>query len=600
MDIGTHSIHLAQMEMGKAGPRIVSLVEEPLGLEAGLNENERFQAVARKVQDMLKRVHSRTKNAVFSVPGQSVFVRRIKLPRTTPDRMERIIRFEARQQIPFPLDKTIMEYQIFDDATSPEVNVLLVAIKRDYIMNFMKMVRRTGLRPVSISVSTLALYNFHELNNSGRDLIAKPAAKAAAKEKPQKGKKGKKGEPEPEAEVEGEGEEAIESMGFEEIKAYINLGASLMDLAIPKPGREQMIGFPRSVPLAGNDMDRAIRDKLAIEDLGRARQIKEERAVVLATDFELEGDPNHVDMDASEAVTGVADRLISEMRRSLDFYISQPDGVAVDSLVISGGLARLRYLDKYIEEKMGLPVEKVALKHPQIRPPETMPEDFSPFAVAVGLAMQGLQLAQNKIDFLPEDYKIVRGMKERKFEVIGLVVMLLLIIGLSVDVGSNYIAAYRNQAEQYEQFRNESQKINNEITEAQKRDTAIAKAYQQLAKAVGQRDFWFNFLNTVHQNRPADVMIDDIYLYIDGNVVIKGASPSQTSINQFVTDLGAAKELISSVKFLDISTRPKTDARFRTGVYDFTLLVRTMIRKGRVRPIGEPPLEPTPIGGATR
>ena len=170
-----------------------------------------------------------------------------------------------------------MEYQVFEEGDSNEVNVLLVAIKRDYITNFMKLVRRTGLRPVAISVSSLALYNFNELNNSSRDLTGQLAKEKAAKAKARlkEEAKNKKGKKKNEAVPGGEARPMPKRMCWriwasKKFKAYVNLGASLMDLAIPKPGVARMIGFTRSVPLAGNEMDRAIRDKLALSDLAQA------------------------------------------------------------------------------------------------------------------------------------------------------------------------------------------------------------------------------------------------------------------------------------------------------------------------------------------
>src|SRR5258706_6505027 len=131
---------------------------------------------------MVKKAGIRTRNAVFWVRVQSVFVRRRKLPKASQQRMGQMIRFEARQQIPFPLDQTILQYQVFEEPGEAEADVLLVAVKRDYINHFMRMINRTGLRPLAVSVSSLALYNFHELNTSARDLSL-AGAKKKKKEK---------------------------------------------------------------------------------------------------------------------------------------------------------------------------------------------------------------------------------------------------------------------------------------------------------------------------------------------------------------------------------------------------------------------------------
>lgn len=613
VDIGTHSIRVAQMEMGKGGPRVVALLEERIKTEAGHSEAQRNQAIAKQLQDLLKRGRVGTKNAVFCVPGQSVFVRRIKLPKTTEERMARIIRFEARQQIPFPLDKTIMEYQIFEEGDSSEVNVLLVAIKRDFILNFMKMVRRTGLKALAISVSSLALYNFNELNGSTRDLLAKPdKAKPAAKEKGAKEPKAAKGglfgllkkgdknaKPQAAAAVAPleDDELAMEDMGFEEIQAYVNVGASLMDLAIPKPGGARMIGFTRSVPLAGNEMDRAVRDKLGLDDLAQACRLKEQEAGVMSTEFEMEADAESLNMEASEAVTQVADRLISELRRSLDFYISQPDGVAVDSIVLSGGLAKLRYLASYIEEKMGLPVALAEPRNAQLRLPDPLPADFSAFAVAMGLGLQGLQVAQNKINFLPEELKNVRSVQERPWELVGMGAMLLGIIGLSfVSVGSGYTTQYKRQVESMNSKVQEASQWNSKITEAETQRKNVATAYEKLAKATTLRDFMLLVARLFVERLPAEVLVDEIQLRLDGTVVVRGKSPSQYAVSSQL--LKGLEELKGGIFAVQVNSMNQVrDPRFAVpSVYDYTITLKTFMRRARIRSLGEQPARRNQMG----
>src|SRR5687768_11845080 len=127
VDIGSTAIRVAQMEIAKGGLRVVSLMEESLLIDPALSEAQKAQYVARKLTELLKRNNIRSKNAVFSVPGQSVFVRRRKLPKAAEERMAQMIRFEARQQIPFPLDQTILQYQVFEEPDQAETDVLLVA-----------------------------------------------------------------------------------------------------------------------------------------------------------------------------------------------------------------------------------------------------------------------------------------------------------------------------------------------------------------------------------------------------------------------------------------------------------------------------------------
>lgn len=625
VDIGSQWIRIAHMEMAKSGPRVLSLIEEEIkATDPSLNEGQRHQAIGKQIQDLLKAHRIRTRKAVFSVPGQTVFVRQFPLPKASPERMKRMVNFEARQRVPFPLEKTIMEFQLFESDQPNEVNVLLVAIKREFIINFMRLVRRTGLNPLGITVSSVALYNFHELNASTRDLseaglCKKPVRKKAEKKKtrpPKKAKKGKKGQPEevPAEQTEDELLDGIEAggdieevvaaqQGFEEIPAFVNLGASLMDLAIPKPGASRMIGFTRSVPLAGNEMDRVVRDRLQLDDINKAREIKEREAVVLASDFEFEGDPESVNMEASEAVTAIADRIISELRRSLDYYISQPDGVAVDSIVLSGGLARLGFLPNYIEEKMGVPVTLAEPRHAQLRMPDNLPESVAPFTQAIGMGLQGLGLAQNTVNFLPEEIKNIRQLQSRRWELAAMVVMLLAIIGLGFNVGGARSAAYsatiNNLNNRISQYQQESQMIR-EI-EAQHQE--VAQAYEQLAQAAGNQNFWLDFLAQFIEHRPADVLITELDMRLDGNVVIQGVAPGSASVTQFVNQLrdmtaGAVdptpENPTGSMAVRIVSMEEDARRTLGAGTQVFTIVMKTYVQLGRVRIFGQRPVEPTP------
>jgi hypothetical protein len=295
-------------------------------------------------------------------------------------------------------------------------------------------------------------------------------------------------------------------------------------------------------------------------------------------------------MEASAAVTGVADRMISELRRSLDFYISQPDGVAVDSIVLSGGLARMKYLASYIEEKLGVPVELAEAKNPQLRMPDAPPDPFCPFASSVGLAAQGLGYAQNTIDFLPEDIKNVRGLQERRYEVALMIAMLVVIVLMSAGVGNTRIQTWQREIENYQLAMQQALNDNKTIKAAEERHKKVVSAYEQLAKASGHRQFWLRFLEVFDQNRSAEILVDDLRLRLDGNVIVLGRSPSQNSVTQFLESMKANKDLVKGAEINNI--RMVSDRRFPANVtiWDFTLTIKTLARQGRIRSIGEQPV----------
>ena len=183
VDLGTSSVKLVEMGREKDAVRLLKFGSRELNLDPHSTPEERSEITAEAVRDLLRDLKITIKTAVFSVPGQAVFIKRVRLPRTSEERLHRIINFEARQQIPFPLDKTLLEYQVFDEPGVPDVEVLMVAIKRDFVDSFMRTVGRLRLKPIQVTVSTLAQFNFHLFNTAADEmlgLVAPPGSKGKA------------------------------------------------------------------------------------------------------------------------------------------------------------------------------------------------------------------------------------------------------------------------------------------------------------------------------------------------------------------------------------------------------------------------------------
>lgn len=621
IDIGTHSIRVAEVAAGPKGIEIRKLVETRIQLEPGQRDTERQTAIVKQLAALLKENKIKTKSAVFCVPGQTVFVRpTVKIPATSPDRLNQIIRFEAREQIPFPLEKTNLEYQVFETDDPGEVEVLLVAIRRDHINQFMALVRRSGLKPLAVSVSSLALHNFHEANDCPSGLLkrlepAKKARKGAAKGKqstakpaaapsepagpkkmfgitipklnlPALGRKKKPGEEPPVGTADTgpgfEEEDPYSEMALEEIQAEVNLGASLTDLAISKAGSRRLIGFTRTFPVAGNQMDRSIRTKLGLESAEDAQRIKEQQAVILSTDFS--GHEGGFNQNASSAATAAADSIITEIRRSLDYYISQPDGVAVDKLALSGGLARMRHLTEYIEEKLGVPVAHASVTNSSIEIPDELKETVSAYVIPIGLAFQGLGLAQVQIDFLPQEFKNIRQFKQKRRFIVAAAIMAAVSAGLGTQLGSRYMEQNTQLAEKYRRYVENTKAETEEINTALRENVDLSRKFGELSRVQTNRALWLDFTLNLLQRRPAPILIERIEISPQGIVDLQGLTTRQQAITEFYNELKQETEFIQSAQLVSLQA-PIDDSRFGTRVFPFTMRITTFNRQGRFESI---------------
>ncbi len=621
IDIGTHSIRVAEVSAGPKGIEIKRLVEKRIAFEPGQREGQRQASIVSQLGALLKESKIKTKAAVFCVPGQTVFVRpTVKIPATSPDRLGQIIRFEAREQIPFPLEKTILEYQVFETDDPGEVEVLLVAMRRDHINQFMGLVRKSGLKPLAVSVSSLALHNFHEVNDCPRGLLQRL-------EKPKKPKKAKKTKASNKsasatpdaAEAEGGGEAApkkilglklpkisipglgkkksaapapvteessdLEESGdpyadmeLEEIQAEVNIGASLTDLAISKAGGRRLIGFTRTFPVAGTQMDRGIRTKLGLDSIEEAQRLKEEEAIILSSDFS--GHEGSYNQNASAAATAAADSIVTEIRRSLDYYISQPEGVAVDKLAISGGLARMRHFTDYVEEKLGIPVNHARVTNESIRVPDELVESLSAFVIPLGLAFQGLGLAQVRVDFLPQEFKNIRQFKQKRRILTAAAILAAITTGLGTQLGTRYIEQSRQLAQRYEQYVAENEEQTSTITDAQKENAALSQKFEAIDRLDGNRALWMDFTLNLLQRRPAPILVERLEISPQGVVDLEGRTSRQQAISEFYNELKQETEFIQSAQLVSLGA-PVDDVRFETRVFPFSMRITTYNRENR-------------------
>jgi len=260
--------------------------------------------------------HKLGKQVRLGIANQRVVVRTVRLPVIEdPKEMAAAVRFQAQEQIPMPLDQAVLEHQVVggapgEEGSAPQVDVIVVAARRDMVSGFVEPIRRAGLQPVGIDLSAFAM-------------IRALAGVAA---------------PLPEA-----GEPASSAV------LYCNLG-DVTNLAVAR-GRSCL--FTR-VSHVGME---AIAGELAA-----ARGLLPEHAAQWLSyvglerpEAEIEGDPETV-VAARRALVGGVTGLIDELRLSLDYYGAQEAALPVERIVLCGPGSAIAGLPARMEERLGLPI----------------------------------------------------------------------------------------------------------------------------------------------------------------------------------------------------------------------------------------------------
>ncbi|MFO7749148.1 MAG: type IV pilus assembly protein PilM [Desulfobacteraceae bacterium] len=170
LDIGTSRIKVAEIK--KSGKGYVlkkfGVQRVPEGsLEDGAIVDAK--ALASAVRTLFKAQKIRKKNIAVSTGGNSVVIKTITVPQASEKELQESIWFEAEQYIPYDLEDVNVDFQILGESefSEEQMNVLLVAVKKDIVAEFIDLVNIAGLNPCVIDVDTFALQNIYETVQEG-------------------------------------------------------------------------------------------------------------------------------------------------------------------------------------------------------------------------------------------------------------------------------------------------------------------------------------------------------------------------------------------------------------------------------------------------
>ena len=266
--------------------------------------------------------HKLGKRVRLGIANQRVVVRTVRLPAIEdPNEMEAAVRFQAQEQIPMPLDQAVLEYQVVggvaaEEGGSAQVDVIVVAARRDMIASFIEPIRRAGLEPVGVDLSVFGVIRALASVVDGEG-VADGAAEPRA--------------------------------GTPEAVLYCNLG-DITNLAVAR-GRACL--FTR-VSHSGLE---AIGARLAsVRGLAPEHTSQWLSHVGLETPVEqIEGDPETV-VEARRSLEEGVTALIDELRLSLDYYGAQEGTLPVRRIVLCGPGSAIPGLSTRMEAALAFPI----------------------------------------------------------------------------------------------------------------------------------------------------------------------------------------------------------------------------------------------------
>lgn len=238
IDIGTQQIKIAELRPGKTGLVVSALALGPTPL--GIIQNSIITdpaAMGAAVKQLMRSSGITAKKAVGCIAGQNaVVIRIIEVPRMTDAELKETMKWEVERHVPFAPSETVLDYQPLtprtpEAASGPNMEVLLAVAQQDAVSNYLDVLFAAGLDPVAIDVEPLAVARA-VLDLSGGQAVVRPQPML--------------------------GELPYDQSPAETV-AVINIGAANTEIAIYQGDQ---LAFPRSLPLAGDSLTRAIAEAM--------------------------------------------------------------------------------------------------------------------------------------------------------------------------------------------------------------------------------------------------------------------------------------------------------------------------------------------------
>lgn len=341
VDIGTTSIKIAEVRRGKQMPRLANYAFLEAGDHVG-RENSALQTSTLKIFDkevieLLRAVIGRMKphadTVLASLPLFSVFFANLTFPEMTAEELGQSLVYQARQYIPLPLSEVQLEWlkvgEFEDERGYKQQQVLLISTPQEHIERYQYIFGSVGLRLKVLEIESLSL---------GRALVG--------------------GDPTP--------------------TAVVDIGSRSTCIAFFEKGK---LKFNAQSDFAGASLTQALASSLNI-NARRAEELKREKGIVASgAEYEL-----------STILLPFLDVIINEVKKAQFAYQSQfPSAPGIERVILSGGSANLKGIEKYVGRELNVPVIRAApfvrFEYPSALEP-VVNELNSTMSVALGLAQK--------------------------------------------------------------------------------------------------------------------------------------------------------------------------------------------------------------------
>ncbi len=278
---------------------------------------------------------------LISVPGNGAFARFAKLPPVEPKKVPDIVKFEAVQQIPFPIEEVEWDYETFTSEETPEVEVGIFAITKGAVQARLNLYGELGLAPDGLTISPVAVFNALQY-----DLDLGPSSPGTI---------------------------------------ILDIGTTSTDLIIAEGGRTWI----RTFPIGGHNFTEALISSFKLT-YSKAEKLKSEAQT------------SKYRRQILSAMRPVFADLAQDVQRSIGYYQSLHREANLTRLIGVGSTFRLPGLRKFLSQQVQMDISRLdEFKRLRTGDNPQFAEHILNMATAYGLALQGLGMAAIDVNLIP-------------------------------------------------------------------------------------------------------------------------------------------------------------------------------------------------------
>lgn len=301
LDIGSSAVKAVELRKKGNTYELVNMGIEPLGQDTVVDGAIMDAlSVSSAIEKIFNDNRIKTRNVATSVSGHSVIVKRVTVPAETEEELYNAIPYEAQQHIPFDMTDVNLSYQALGHSTTGQgTDVILVAVKREKILNHTNVLSQAGKIPTVVDYDGFSVFNAFETNYQA---------------------------------------------GSSQLAALLNIGASIMNIVIGRGGQPL---FTRDVSVGGNQYTDTLQKELdlSFEDAERLKQ-----------GFDV---PNITQEQKLPHLRSVSEILMLEVQKTFDFFRQTTSTENIQHIYISGGTAKIEGLVDQLKAEFNIPVEVI-------------------------------------------------------------------------------------------------------------------------------------------------------------------------------------------------------------------------------------------------